>query len=165
MRTITLVTMIVAALSVMTSQAAEGADGASVTVKWLMDPSADAAAEKGTVTIPVVDPASDCASKFHVIGISKWIVQQKGTNDVVDVRSEISISIRKLFEGSSPLPELTFVQSMDELDMRAVISFRDTNAVAKASWTTADLEFTEEFDASAIASPRTWKRIELRCSH
>jgi hypothetical protein len=160
-KTIRFLTMLCAVLGV---APLHGAESPSVTVRWLMQASAEVEAEKGVVTVPVVDPAGDCISKFQVLGISSWVVQQKGANDVVDVRSEMSVSVRKLFEGKSPIPELTVIQSIDDLDLPSVISFRGKPALEKDSWNVANAEFTEQFDGGAVAVPSTWKRIELRCS-
>ena len=164
MRSSKLLWITLVALCATSVQIANAQEQPVVTVRWLVDASADAAAQQGRVTVPIVDPAGDCLAKFSITGITTWIVQQKGTNDVADVRSELTVSLRKLFEGPLPLPEITVIRSIDDSDLPGVISFRESRAVASESWRAANAEFTERFADADLGPPSTWKRIELRCS-
>jgi hypothetical protein len=107
--------------------------------------------------------AADCKSKYALTGINTWRVEEKGQSDLIQVRSGISISLRKLFEGPSPIPEISVVKSIDDLQSSATFSFRGTKTVGSDWWRAANVEFSETFDAEDLGAHDTWVRVEIHC--
>jgi hypothetical protein len=161
--TITRAVMLAVALLSTSRVQAQEPQERTVPVRWLMDLTFEGGSEKGTSYLPVADPSGTCASKFEITAISFWRVQQKGPSGHPDLRSEIAMTLRKLFAGESPVPEVTILQTIDELTLPVRFAFRGTSVVERESWKMANVEFSETFDALDLSVTQNWNTIQIRC--
>src|SRR5688500_15440801 len=133
----------------------------TVQVRWSGDAHGGTEARRGMREVPVERTA--CSDSFSLSWISTWLIEETSKSGVVDFRSGIEFTVKKLVEGRLVYPEITVIQSTSDGTVPVTFSFADTPSVGSEGWMSANRDFKERFDRMGVGDPDDWVGIRLDC--